>query len=128
MATSGWVWREWADWRSIARWENEGGSYESCAGIDALERHQIIRAGFNVGMFPVRMEGISPLGAKTSPILRLTMPDCAAIKIGRDLLGGCMPKIIRTSNNECATPSGGELTTTRLGLGWPAWDIFRDDQ
>ncbi len=46
MATCGWVWKEWTDILSIARWEEEGGSYESARGIDALERADIIRAGF----------------------------------------------------------------------------------
>jgi len=45
MPTSGFVWREWADWQSVESWENEGGSYDSFTG-DALERHFIIREGF----------------------------------------------------------------------------------
>jgi hypothetical protein len=41
----GWVWYEWADQQSIARWETEGGSYDSWTG-DALERANIIKTGF----------------------------------------------------------------------------------
>jgi hypothetical protein len=41
----GWVWYEWADQQSIARWETEGGSYDPWTG-DALERDNIIKKGF----------------------------------------------------------------------------------
>jgi hypothetical protein len=41
----GWVWYESADQQSIARWESEGGSYDPWTD-DALERDNIIRAGF----------------------------------------------------------------------------------
>ena len=45
--TAGWVWwGQWADPQSIARWEDDGGSYDPWTG-DLLERADIIRAGFN---------------------------------------------------------------------------------
>lgn len=61
MAISGWVWRECADWQSINRWENEGGAYDGFTG-DALERYQIIRAGFNHWFDPWLKQLVFPHG------------------------------------------------------------------
>jgi hypothetical protein len=61
MTTSGFVWRESADWQSVGRWENEGGSYDPFTG-DALERHLIIREGFNRWFDPWLKQFVFPYG------------------------------------------------------------------